>query len=217
MRKEYADGGVAAVAGVTFGIRRGEYVALCGPSGCGKSSLLHILSGMDAPTSGDVFFEDISLQDRRLAQRLRVEKIGMVFQSFHLLPTLTASENVQVPMLETTRSVRDRKARAAELLESVGLGARLHHKPTQLSGGERQRVAVARALANDPPLIFADEPTGNLDSVSGAGVLELFDRLHAEQGRTLVVVTHSTDVASRAKRHIHMADGRIVSDDFPTL
>ena len=212
VEKLYPDGKVTALAEVTLRIDRGEYVAIMGPSGSGKSTLLNLIAGLDRPTSGEVYFEGKPLADGRYRNQLRIDKIGFIFQSFNLLPTLTACENVQVPMFEGPLSAKARRQKAVELLTAVGLGQRLDHLPTQLSGGERQRVAVARALANDPPLVLADEPTGNLDTASGEDLLRLFDRLHGERRMTLIVVTHSPEVAERARRIIRLLDGRVIED-----
>jgi putative ABC transport system ATP-binding protein len=206
----YPDGQISALRDVSIEIRRGEYVAVMGPSGSGKSTLLNVLGGLDRPSRGEVYFEGQPLGAMRSLDRYRSQKLGFVFQSFHLLPVLTALENVQIPMFETGLSGRRRAEKARELLELVGLGPRADHLPQQLSVGERQRVAVARALANDPALILADEPTGNLDSQSAAGVFDLFARLHAERGVTLVVVTHDAELARRAQRVVRMQDGRVV-------
>jgi len=208
--RTYADGAVTALAGVSLEIRQGEYVAIMGPSGSGKSTLLNLLGTLDRPTSGELYFENEPLSRLRDLDGFRSRKIGFVFQSFYLLPTLTALENVQIPMFETDATPAQRIARAQELLESFGISHRSGHLPTQLSVGERQRVAIARALANDPPLILADEPTGNLDSRSGNDVLNLFDQLHNEHQKTLVVITHSQEVAEHAERIIWIRDGRIV-------
>jgi putative ABC transport system ATP-binding protein len=210
--RTYSDGEVTALAGVNCEIRQGEYVAIMGPSGSGKSTLLNMLGTLDRPTSGELYFEDQPLSRLRDLDGFRARKIGFVFQSFYLLPTLTAVENVQIPMFETTLPVGQRVTKAKALLESVGMGHRINHLPTQLSVGERQRVAIARSLANDPPLLLADEPTGNLDSKSGNDVLDLFDQLHREHGKTLIVITHSEEVAERAERIIWIRDGRIVAN-----
>ena len=207
--KTYPDGQVNALVEVALSIRRGEHVALMGASGSGKSTLLNLLGGLDRPTSGAVFFEGRSLSDIPDLDRFRARNIGFVFQSFFLLPTLTALENVQVPMFEGPLSARQRSAKASELLKLVGMSHRLHHRPPQLSVGERQRIAIARALANDPPLLLADEPTGNLDSRTAAEVLDLFAHLHRDKGMTLVLVTHGQEVAERAERIVRMRDGRI--------
>ena len=212
----YPDGNVAALDHVTLKVRRGEYLAIVGPSGSGKSTLLNIMGTLDAPTHGQVCFAGQPLAGIRNLDALRARKIGFIFQAFHLLPTLTVIENVQVPMFEgPVRSAREREAKARELLATVGLSGRATHVPARLSVGERQRVAIARALANDPQLLLADEPTGNLDSHSGAEILDLFDRLHRERHMTLVVITHSREVAPRAERIIAIRDGHIVpSDEF---
>jgi putative ABC transport system ATP-binding protein len=213
LRKDYRLEGepVHALRGVSLCIDRGEYLAIAGPSGCGKSTLLHLLGGIDAPSGGVVELEGIdlaSLTDRELT-RLRLTRIGFVFQRFHLLPVLTARENVELPMAEAGLAGSARRARARELLQYVGLGHRQSHRATQLSGGEMQRVAIARALANRPALILADEPTGELDAVTGRQILDLFQRLHAD-GTTLVVVTHDDRLTADAGRVAHMLDGRIV-------
>ena len=211
--KEYPDGHVHALVDVNVAVARGEYVAIMGPSGSGKSTLLNLLGALDQPTSGEVYFDGQALSNYARLDRLRAEKIGFVFQSFHLLPMLSALENVQIPLFESRLSPSERQARAAELLETVGIANRAGHLPSQLSGGERQRVAIARALANEPVLLLADEPTGNLDSQSGKEILDLFDRLHHERALTLIVISHSTEVADRARRVIRVRDGRIESDE----
>ncbi len=209
LARVYPDGEVQALRGVSFQIKAGESVAITGPSGCGKSTLLSLLGGLDRPTSGEVLFEGTMLNKVDL-DAYRSAKIGFVFQSFYLLPTLTALENVQVPMFEAPWPRSERAPRAKALLEDVGLSHRLKHYPNRLSVGERQRVAIARSLANEPTLLLADEPTGNLDSVSQAEVLELLARLRRERHLTLVVVTHSPDVAAWADRVIKLRDGKIV-------
>jgi len=208
--RTYSDGEVTALAGVSLEISRGEYVAIMGPSGSGKSTLLNMLGALDRPTTGELYFEGQPLSQLKDLDAFRSRKIGFVFQSFYLLPTLTAVENVQIPMFETGTSASLRVKKALALLESVGMSHRCNHLPSQLSVGERQRVAIARALANDPPLVLADEPTGNLDSRSGNDVLDLFDRLHREQGKTLLVITNRQEVAEHAERIIWIRDGRIV-------
>ncbi len=215
LSKLYPDGQVWALNEVTLEIRRGEYVAVMGPSGSGKSTLLNILGGLDRPTQGEVYFETQALSTMRDLDRYRCEKIGFVFQSFHLLPVLTALENVQIPMFETSRAVSDRVARARSLLELVGMGHRMGHLPKQLSVGERQRVAIARALANEPAVLLADEPTGNLDTTNAASILDVFARLHRERNVTVVMVTHDADLARRAQRTIRVQDGRMVAADEP--
>lgn len=210
--KTYPDGQVNALVEVTLSIRRGEFVAIMGASGSGKSTLLNLLGGLDLPTSGEVFFEEEALSSMPNLDLFRAQKIGFVFQSFFLLPTLTALENVQVPMFEGPLSARQRSSKASELLKLVGMSHRLRHRPPQLSVGERQRIAVARALANDPLLLLADEPTGNLDSRTAAEVLDLFAHLHRDRGMTLVLVTHGQEVADRAERILRMRDGRVMSE-----
>jgi putative ABC transport system ATP-binding protein len=207
--RTYDDGAVQALSDVSLTIQRGEYLAIMGPSGSGKSTLLNLLGALDYPTSGEVVFEGQSLSRLTDLDRFRAATLGFVFQSFYLLPTLTALENVQIPMFESTLGRRERAAKAVELLALVGMSHRANHLPTKLSVGERQRVAIARALANDPKLLLADEPTGNLDTPSGAVVLDLFDRLHRERGLTLVVITHDPQVAARAQRTVWIRDGRI--------
>lgn len=211
--KLYHDGRVEALADVSLQIARGQYVAVMGPSGSGKSTLLNVLGALDRPTRGEVYFEGQALGAMKSLDRYRAEKLGFVFQSFHLLPTLTALQNVQVPMFEMRLSSHQRAERAAELLEWVGMGHRSGHLPAELSVGERQRVAIARALANGPTLLLADEPTGNLDTKTAAGIFDLFQRLHAERGMTILLVTHDPNLAARAQRIVHMKDGRIVGEE----
>ncbi len=196
--KRYPSGDVVAVDGVTLAIAPGSYVSIMGPSGSGKSTLLNLLGGLDEPTSGEVRFQGRAYHDFPSLDALRATHLGFVFQSFHLLPTLTAVENVQIPMFETGRSPAERQQRAHELLALVHMEHRAGHPPKRLSVGERQRVAIARSLANDPQVLLADEPTGNLDSHSGAEVLDLFDKIHQQHGVTLVVITHGGEVAQRA-------------------
>lgn len=211
--RTYPDGNVNALVDATFQIDKGEYVAIVGPSGSGKSTLLNLLGALDRPVQGEVYFHGQPLGSLKSLDDYRARHVGFVFQSFLLLPTLTAAENVQVPMFEgSRRTSAERTRRALELLGVVGLAGRAGHRPGQLSVGERQRVAIARALANDPELLLADEPTGNLDSVNAASVLDLFDGLHREHGLTLVVVTHSQEVSQRAQRVLSVHDGRIVED-----
>lgn len=213
VHKTYPDGRVHALNGVELGVREAEHVAITGPSGCGKSTLLNLLGALDRPDSGEVFFRGEPLSKRRDLDRFRARQIGFVFQSFFLLPTLTARENVQVPMFEgTPLSARERAKKADGLLELVGMGKRAGHRPMQLSVGERQRVALARALANDPVLLLADEPTGNLDSENALRVLDLLTTLQRERQLALLVVTHSPEVAERADRVVRMRDGQVVSD-----
>ncbi|ODT87184.1 ABC transporter ATP-binding protein [Phenylobacterium sp. SCN 70-31] len=205
---------VAALAGVSLSIDRGEYVAVIGPSGSGKSTLMNILGGLDRPTTGRYAFDgdDVgNFTDDDLAD-FRRRRIGFVFQSFQLLPRLSALQNVELPMIYAGLDRGERRARAAELLERVGLGARMSHRPTQLSGGQQQRVAIARSLANRPDLLLADEPTGALDTHTGEEVLRLFEELNAD-GLTLAIVTHDPDVAAQAGRRVAFRDGHIVSDE----
>ncbi|WP_430419059.1 ABC transporter ATP-binding protein [Phenylobacterium sp.] len=205
---------VPALAGVSLTIERGEYVAVIGPSGSGKSTLMNILGGLDRPTSGSYRFEGEEVGefgDDALAD-FRRRRIGFVFQSFQLLPRLTALQNVELPMIYAGMAPAERKARARELLDRVGLGSRMGHRPTQLSGGQQQRVAIARSLANRPDLLLADEPTGALDTHTGEEVLKLFHELNRD-GLTLAIVTHDPDVANEAHRRVAFRDGLIVSDE----
>jgi ABC-type lipoprotein export system ATPase subunit len=207
--REYDDGAIRALTHVSLAVEKGEYLAIMGPSGSGKSTLLNLLGALDVPSRGEIQYNGQSLAKHSNLDAFRATTIGFVFQSFYLLPTLTALENVQIPMFETPLAPRERAKKAAALLALVGMSHRSAHLPAKLSVGERQRVAIARALANDPLLLLADEPTGNLDSVSGNTVLDLFDRLHHERGLTLVVITHDKHVAARAQRTVHMRDGHI--------
>ncbi len=198
--------------GVSFDLHRSEMVALMGPSGSGKSTLLGIVSGLDRPTTGEVRLDGTeigSLAERRLAA-VRAQKVGMVFQSYNLIPTLTALENVQLPLYVPGREERPER-RAAELLDEVGLGHRLHHRPSQLSGGEQQRVAVARALVADPSLLVADEPTGNLDSDTGAALMALLLDIRGRLGTTILIATHNDSVAGQADRILRLRDGRLTT------
>ncbi len=218
LTKVFPDGHVNALRDVSIEIRRGEYLAIMGPSGSGKSTLLSMLGGLDRPTSGEVYFEGQPLSGMKSLDRFRSRKIGFVFQSFYLLPTLTALENVQIPMFESETPAKERVAKAKALLESVNMSHRANHLPSRLSVGERQRVAIARSLANDPLLLFGDEPTGNLDTKTADTILHLFAHLHDERGVTLVVVTHSDEVAACAERIIHIRDGQVAKDTLaPTL
>jgi putative ABC transport system ATP-binding protein len=215
IRKDYGSGEglVRAVDGIDLDVIRGETLAVMGPSGCGKSTLLHLLGGLDRPTAGELWLagQRIDEMSERALAHLRRSDIGFVFQAFQLMDELTVLENVELPALLAGRSPRAARRRAAELLEQVGLTQRTAHLPTALSGGQRQRVAIARALANDPVIVFADEPTGNLDSVATTELLRLFDALHAS-GLTLVIVTHDERVAATADRLIAMRDGAFVGD-----
>jgi putative ABC transport system ATP-binding protein len=197
---------------VSFTIPQGAFVAIVGPSGSGKTTLLGLLAGLDTPSRGAVILDDVDLTrlDEDARARVRGEKVGFVFQTFQLIPTLTAQENVQVPL--ELRGEPRATERATDLLRRVGLGDRTHHFPTQLSGGEQQRVAIARAFVNAPRILFADEPTGNLDSDTGGRIVELLESINREAGSTIVLVTHDASLASRAQRIIRLSDGRVISD-----
>ena len=203
-------GPVHAVRDVTLQIRAGDHIAVRGPSGCGKSTLLHMIGVVDAPSSGTLLFDgqDVSRLSDARRSALRLRRIGFIFQRFFLLPMLTAAENVELPLSEAGASRRDRQERTKVLLDYVGLAARADHRPSQLSGGEMQRVAIARALANNPQLLLADEPTGELDEATGAQIAALLDRVNAD-GTALVIVTHDSTLAGRAARVLMMRDGRI--------
>jgi putative ABC transport system ATP-binding protein len=206
---------IQILRGVSFAIPRKSWVAIMGPSGSGKSTLLGILAGLDTPTTGQVTVDgvDITHMDEGKLARFRNEKIGMVFQSFNLIPTLTALENVEVPLF-ASKSTANSAARATRILELVGLRDRLHHRPNQLSGGQQQRVAIARALVNQPSLLVADEPTGNLDSSTGEAILDLFEELRQELGLTIIIATHDAAVAQRVDGILQIVDGLLV--DQPT-
>ena len=213
LRRRYMMGRepVDALAGVDLEIHPGEFVALVGPSGSGKSTLLNLIGGLDRPTGGEIWVDGLELgkaTDKRLVHYRR-ERVGFIFQSFNLLQTRTAVENVEVPLMLAGISRGVRRERATALLERVGLGRRAGHRPNELSGGEQQRVAVARALANDPRLVLADEPTGNLDSKTGAEILGLLEDVLRQAGRAMVLVTHDSGVAAHADRVIHLKDGTI--------
>ena len=205
---------VMAVNDVSMSVAAGERVAVMGPSGSGKSTLLHLICGLDQPTSGTVKVvgKDISQLNDDARTQLRREKIGMIFQTFNLLPTLTALENVALPLRLQKVPLKEAESRAASMLERVGLRHRGGHRPDELSGGERQRVAIARALIFHPPLLLGDEPTGNLDSVTGTEILRLLDTLHEETGSTLLLVTHNAEVAEFCGRVVTLHDGKIVRD-----
>ena len=207
-------GPVIAVRDASLRVDRGDYIAIGGPSGCGKSTLLHLLGCVDTPTTGVVTFEgrDISALTDSERGRIRLTRIGFVFQRFFLLPMLTAWENIELPQSEAGVAAAERRGRTRALLEYVGLSARADHLPSQLSGGEMQRVAVARALANRPALLLADEPTGELDEETGEHIAALFDRVHAD-GTAIVVVTHNAALAGRAKTHLSMRSGVLLTGD----
>jgi len=212
--REYRSGDhqLAVLRNVSFTIPQGDFVAIVGPSGSGKTTLLGLLAGLDTPTRGKVILDghDLTAMSENERARLRGEKVGFVFQSFQLIPTLTARENVQVPL--ELQGVDGAAARATELLDRVGLKEREHHFPMQLSGGEQQRVAIARAFSNAPRILFADEPTGNLDAATGVRVFDLLESLNRESGSTIVLVTHDAMLAKRAARTIRLADGAVISD-----
>jgi len=205
---------VRALQGVSFDVPEGDYVAIMGPSGSGKSTLLNMLGCLDQPTSGNLFLGDdnISLMSDDQLAEIRSRRIGFVFQSYNLIQQLTVVENIQVPLYYQGKLGPQERARAVKLAEQVGLGDRLDHRPNQLSGGQQQRVAIARSLVNDPYFILADEPTGNLDSVTTDEILALFDQLN-EEGRTIILVTHEDDVAERARRIVRLKDGLLYSDE----
>jgi len=208
-----ANGQLEILKGISFEVAGGEFVSIVGPSGSGKSTLLGIISGLDSPTSGQVWIGGVDVTRLGEAQMaaIRNSKIGMVFQAFNLIPTLTAQENVEVP-LYVGKHPGSPSARAAELLNLVGLGHRLDHQPNQLSGGEQQRVAIARALATSPAIVIADEPTGNLDQSNGQNVLDLIRRLRDETGTTFIIATHDPNVAAAAERSLQIVDGLLAAD-----
>ncbi len=215
IRKVYSTGRmeVAALKGIDLAIGNNEYVSIVGPSGSGKSTLMNLIGCLDTPTSGTYMLsgDNVAVLDRNQLADVRNKRIGFVFQSFNLLPYATALENVALPLLFAGVSDKKRNERAKEMLERVGLGDRMDHKPTELSGGQMQRVAIARALANNPAIILADEPTGNLDSASGHAIADLFGELHAA-GQTIVMITHDNGLARIASRSVHIRDGEIVDD-----
>jgi putative ABC transport system ATP-binding protein len=208
---------VKALDGISIEIRQGDYLAVMGPSGSGKSTLMNLIGCLDSPTAGSYRLKGLeigTLGDDELA-RIRNREIGFIFQTFNLLPRTDALQNVELPLIYSGISRRERRERATHALEAVGLGDRMHHRPNEMSGGQRQRVAIARALVNNPSILLADEPTGNLDSRTGEEIMALVDKLHAD-GNTLILVTHEDDLAKRAARVIRLRDGRIVSDTWNT-
>jgi putative ABC transport system ATP-binding protein len=209
LEKSFEQGRIAALTGMDLIVSSGELVAIVGPSGCGKSTLLHLIAALDRPGAGELRVAGHDLSTREDLNHYRARHVGMVFQLHNLLPTLTAVENVQVPMFELGLSPRERRRRASEMLRHVGLEGRERNRPPELSGGERQRVAIARALANEAPILLADEPTGSLDSEAGRRILDLLEELRRERRLTIVLVTHDADVAARADRIVHMLDGRV--------
>ena len=211
--KTFEEGQIRALDNVNLVVQEGDFIALMGPSGSGKSTLLNMIGALDNPTSGKVIVDNVDLSKANNLDEIRAKKIGFVFQLHNLLPVLTASENVQIPMFELAIPNDERIRRAEDLLRAVGLGERLSYSPTKLSGGERQRVAIARALANNPKIILADEPTGNLDSKSGDEIAHLFQELN-EKGRTIVMVTHDKEIALHAKVIHHLKDGKIFSSSW---
>ncbi len=202
---------VNALRGLSLQVKRGEFVSVMGPSGSGKSTAMNMIGVLDVPTKGTLYLEgqDVSkLHESDLAQ-IRGKKIGFIFQKFNLIPTLTALENVTLAMIFQGADSAEKEARARQLLELVGLGDRINHKPNELSGGEQQRVAIARALANDPEIMLADEPTGNLDSQSGEQIIKILDQLHKKEGKTIIIVTHELDIAKHAEKLYFLKDGKI--------
>lgn len=202
-----------ALRGVNLEVSRGDFMSIMGPSGSGKSTLLHIIGCLDVPTKGEVFLDEeniSSLSENKLAQ-LRGKKIGFVFQQFNLLPNLNALENVILPMIFQGMPLKERQKIGKEILTSLGLAERANHRPAELSGGERQRVAIARSLANDPEIIVADEPTGNLDSKTGKKIMEILVELH-QQGKTMIVVTHDPNIANYSKKVVNIIDGQIIKN-----
>lgn len=213
LRRDFVMGDqvVHALDGVDLEVNEGDFLAVMGPSGSGKSTLLYLLGGLDRPSDGEIWVNgrDIAQLDENALATYRGQEVGFIFQAFHLVPTMTALQNVEFPMIFNRTSPAERRERAVSLLERVGLEDRMAHRPTELSGGQQQRVAIARALANDPRIILADEPTGNLDTHTGQEVLDLLTRLNREEGRTIVIVSHDVSVMRFATHDIHLLDGRV--------
>jgi ABC-type antimicrobial peptide transport system, ATPase component len=210
---------VQALNNVNLTIREGEFVSILGPSGSGKTTMLNLIGALDKPTKGEVYINGVSLKklnDKQLAD-LRLRTIGFIFQAFYLVPWLNALQNVMIPMMLLGKPPSYRKQRAMELLKVVGLEKRAYHKPTELSGGEQQRVAIARALANEPALLLADEPTGNLDSKTGAMIVDLLEKINKEKNVTMIIVTHNLEVAERTRRIIRLRDGKIIADEVKAI
>ncbi len=217
LKKNYVLGKtiVHALRGIDFKLYRGDMCTIMGPSGCGKSTFLNMIGALDTPTEGEVYIDNVNittLNDKRVTE-LRRHKLGFIFQFYNLIPVLTAIENVELPMLIAKKPKKERLERAQELLEIVGLGDRLHHRPDELSGGEQQRVSIARALANEPSLILADEPTGDIDTNTGAEIVELMGRINKEQGTTFLIVSHDQSVGKKGNRLIRFRDGVIEGEE----
>lgn len=215
LKKHFEEGRVKALDGVDIAIKRGEYVSIIGPSGSGKSTLLNMISAMDRPTSGKIFFDGIDLISSKSLDEIRSHKIGFIFQLHNLLPHLTAKENVMIPMHEIKSSSAAKEKKALALLKQIDIEHLADKLPTKTSGGERQRIAIARALANDPVVVLGDEPTGDVDTKTGALIMDTLERLNHEKGVTLIIVTHALDVAKQASRTIEIRDGKVVSQPKP--
>jgi putative ABC transport system ATP-binding protein len=213
LTRSYDDGRIQALRGVDLQVRAGEFLSISGPSGSGKSTLLQLLGGLDRPSSGEILFKGRSFADSFDLDAYRARQVGFVFQAFHLLPTLRAVENVQIPMFEGPLNARQRREKAEALLVEMGLEHRLQQHPNELSAGERQRVAIARSLANDPAILLADEPTGNLDTENSARIMAILAGIQATRNMTLIVVTHEPEIARAAERNVHIRDGRICPEN----